>query len=112
MPDDDKPMMTESTKRELEAMGIKGPFFLNGKEVEVVPDGEAREMLVICMTSDSPRYFKDDVEGTCADCGVAIHHRPHIPFGAITICQFCYLKRSVEDKTSEGIPDVFKKWTD
>lgn len=88
--EDDEPSMTESTLREVEAMGLKGPFFLGGKQVKVVPDADAREMTIICLPWGISHHFADDVKGTCSRCGTAVHHRPHIPLGSILVCSNCY----------------------
>lgn len=100
--DEDRLMMTESTRQEIEALGIKVPRDVAGRLIEVVPDNEAREMLVICLPNTGPKYFDDDVIAKCDRCKQPIRHRPHIPLGAITICTTCFLV----DRASKGKPGL------
>ncbi len=86
--DDDRLYMTESTSRELRELGVEVPAYL---KVTEVPDIEAREMTVLCLPGKGGRYFPDDVEDVCDRCKGPIHHRPHVPIGAIFVCTLCYL---------------------
>ncbi len=103
--DDDSISITESSYREVQALGIGPDLFVGGKKVEVVPDIEAREMTVICMVGKGGRYFKDDVQGKCDRCAIEIFHRPHVPLGAILICTFCYQKQATE----KGQPNLLNQ---
>jgi hypothetical protein len=100
--DDDSIAMTESTRRDLERFGITRDLFVAGKKVEVVKDVDAREMTVICLPGNKSDYFEDDVVAECERCGIQVHHRPHVPVGAIIICTFCYK----EDVIKKGLPDL------
>ena len=107
--DDDKLMMTESTRREVEAMGVKFPIVAGGELIEVVPDIEAREMVVVCLPADGPKYFDDDVIAKCDRCKVAIRHRPHVPLGAITVCTVCFMSERMQ-KGKSGYEELFRHW--
>ena len=108
MPDEDELQMTESTRKEIEALGLMGPVYYRGKLVKVVPDIEAREMVVVCMPQSVAHIFKDDVNAKCADCEIGIYHRPHLPLGAITICPTCYTVRALKENPNAEIPDFFR----
>lgn len=104
--DDDHISITESSYREVTAMGLGADIFGGGEgKIEVVPDIEAREMTVICMVGKGGRYFKDDVQGRCDRCGIEVFHRPHVPTSAILVCTFCYQKEAAE----KGKPDIFEQ---
>lgn len=106
--DDDRLMMTESTRREIAAMGLSVPRAADGKLIEVVPDQDAREMLVICLRADGPSYFNDDVIAECDRCHMPVRHRPHVPLGAIPICTTCFsVERAQQGKP--GFDDLLKK---
>lgn len=48
--------------------------------VETVSEEEAEQArLVVCVPSEGPSSFPDDITTTCALCGVGIRHRPHVP---------------------------------
>lgn len=71
----------------------------NGKQrdplpkIQVVSDAEAEEAdAVICMPIGATRYFDDDIETVCADCGQGIFHRPHVPKKPRKICIDCAAK--------------------
>ncbi len=105
--DDDHLMMTESTRREIAAMGIKVPRAADGRLIEVVPDQDAREMLIICLRADGPTYFNDDVIADCDRCHLPVRHRPHVPLGAIPICTVCFsVERAQQGKP--GFDDLLK----
>jgi len=61
------------------------------KRVKVVSDAEAEQCdMVVCMPSDGDeRFFDDDIDSTCAMCGIAIHHRPHVPKTPPKVCIHC-----------------------
>ena len=94
--------MTESTRKDLERFGLKSDLVIGGKKIRVIADTDAREMTVICNVGPRGEYFDDDVTAKCDRCGVQIHHRPHVPLGAIFICTFCYKKDVIE----KGLPDL------
>ena len=100
--DDNEILMTESTRRDLERFGLKKELLVDGKPIRVVADADAREMTVICMVGAKGEYFDDDKVGKCDRCGVVVHHRPHVPMGAILVCTFCYKKDVIE----KGLPDL------
>ena len=100
--DDDTISMTESTRRDLERLGITGDLFAGERKIDVIPDADAREMTVICLPGEKSDYFDDDVLAVCERCGMQVHHRPHVPIGAIIICAYCYKK----DVVTKGYPDL------
>jgi len=73
------------------------------KKVNVVSQEEAEEVdVVICMPDGGPRYFSDDVSAFCASCGIAIHHRPHVPKKPPKVCIHCGLRMVEADKARDG----------
>ena len=65
--------------------------------LRVVTDAEAEKATVImCMPDTGVRYFSDDVETTCSQCGCAIIHRPHVPAGPPKVCVDC-VRKMMED---------------
>ncbi len=105
MPEDEEEheiLMTESTRKDLERFGIHRELEAGGKKIRVVKDVDATEMTVICMVGAKGEYFDDDKVGKCDRCGVQVHHRPHVPIGAILVCLFCYKKDVIE----KGLPDL------
>lgn len=105
--DEHKLMMTESTRQDLLRLGLGPDFEVGDEKIEVVPDIEAREMTVICEVGEKSRWFADDVVAKCDRCGVTVHHRPHVPMGAIIVCMFCYRKELAE----KGLEDPLRKMT-
>jgi hypothetical protein len=51
--------------------------------------------LVACVTDETPSYFADDVHTVCADCGVPIRHRPHVPRRPRKVCLDCARKAAL-----------------
>jgi hypothetical protein len=79
----------------------------NGKQqpslpkINIVSQEEAEEAdVVVCMPIGSTRYFTDDVETVCSECGRGIFHRPHAPKKPRKICVDCALK--LAEQESEG----------
>jgi hypothetical protein len=78
----------------------------NGKHppeplIKVVSDEEAEQAdYVVCCPIGSPRYFDDDVETICSECGVGIFHRPHVPKRPRKICLDCAVRLSEEENRS------------
>jgi hypothetical protein len=107
--DDDKLMMTTSTRRDLEDMGVYSEIKARGYNLEVVPDMDAREAIVICLPADGPQYFPDDVIAKCDRCKVAVRHRPHVPLGAIPVCVVCFNTERIQ-KGKGGLEDLLKEW--
>lgn len=79
----------------------------NGKQrplpkIQIVSDAEAEEAtLVVCMPIGGPRYFDDDVETVCSECGTGIFHRPHVPKKPRKVCIDCALKLSEQEQAGE-----------
>ena len=66
-----------------------------GVPATVVTDAEAEKAdFVVCCRVGTPSVFDDDVAGTCADCGHAIFHRPHVPMTPPKICLDCAIDRA------------------
>jgi len=58
--------------------------------IKVVSEEEAEEAeLVVCCTIGMTRYFDNDVETVCAQCGTGIFHRPHAPRKPKKVCLNC-----------------------
>ena len=71
------------------------------QHITVVSDEEAeRSDMVVCLPDSGPRYFDDDVRATCAMCGIAIRHRPHVPKQPPKVCVNCALFMTKADKPS------------
>ena len=98
--------ITESTKQDLRRLGLTGEVAINGREVDVVPDGDAHEMVLVCQPGAASEYFDDDVVAACERCGGAIHHRPHIPPFAIKICMFCFLSERLAKGDDNPFADI------
>ncbi len=105
--DADRLTMTESTRREIAAMGLDVPRTADGELIEVVPDEDAREMLIVCLRADGPSYFDDDVIGECDRCHMAVRHRPHVPLGVIPICMICFAAERAQ-QGKPGIEDLLR----
>ena len=70
--------------------------FMN--KVKVVSDEEAEQAdMVVCLPDVGPRYFTDDVTAVCAECGVVIRHRPHVPKKPKKVCVHCALRMVEKD---------------
>ena len=76
----------------------------------------------ICVLAISATPFSDNVVTACADCGVVIQHRPHVPSVLDKICIRCGdgrifaafargepVKFAVTDETRREVRDHFKK---
>jgi hypothetical protein len=71
--------------------------------IKVVSQEEAEQSdMVICCPIGSPRYFDDDVETTCAECGTGIFHRPHVPKRPKKVCLDCAVKLLPERPDAPG----------
>lgn len=53
-------------------------------------DDQAEPSALICMPWSAPATFRDDLKGTCTECGQAIRYRPHAPKVDRYICLECY----------------------
>ncbi len=71
------------------------------KKINVVSDEEAEQAdMVICLPDDGPRYFTDDVTSVCAECGIVIRHRPHVPKRPKKVCIHCALRMLEQENAS------------
>lgn len=71
------------------------------QQVQVVSDDEAEQAdMVVCMPDVGPRYFPDDLTAACAECGVIIRHRPHVPQRPKKVCIHCALRIAEAEKES------------
>jgi len=63
--------------------------------IEVAEPEECEQASAVVCVPDSwgSGEFTDNVHTTCADCGCAIHHRPHAPNRPPRICIDCFVKR-------------------
>jgi hypothetical protein len=69
----------------------------------ITADAEPEEPVwLLCLTTDAERHFDDDVETVCADCGVTIFHRPHIPPAITKLCPTCALQRVTAEDGEVG----------
>lgn len=58
--------------------------------IEVASEDRAEQAkIVICALAIPPYFFHDDVFTVCADCEVAIRHRPHAPKKPPKVCMEC-----------------------
>jgi hypothetical protein len=72
------------------------------QHVDVVSDEEAEQAdMVICLPDAGPRYFTDDLTATCAECGVVIRHRPHVPKRPRKVCIHCALRLIAEQDAQQ-----------
>lgn len=74
---------------------------LPGVPVTVVNDDEAEKAdFTVCMPAGkSP--FKDNLYGSCSECGRAIMFRPHAPKKPAKICYQCMEKKLEEEAEDE-----------
>jgi hypothetical protein len=96
--------MSKEPGRPKDTNGTNGKNLLP-PNIKVVSEEEAEEAdVVVCMPIGSTRYFTDDVETVCAECGTGIFHRPHAPKRPRKICVNCALTLMEEEqrKKDEG----------
>jgi hypothetical protein len=54
-------------------------------------------VVIVCMRDEVASEFADDEHGVCRLCGVAVHHRPHIPRPSQLICLACFAAHTDDD---------------
>jgi hypothetical protein len=54
----------------------------------------SRTPILVC---SSVSNFADDCAASCSVCGTAIVHRPHVPAGAVKMCEGCAAKTLAAD---------------
>ena len=57
-------------------------------------EAETVDAVVCLLASDDPGVFRDNLTGTCHDCGKPVVFRPTAPWAPIRICMRCALVRS------------------
>lgn len=72
-------------------------------KVKIVSQEEAEESdMVVCCTIGMTRYFTDDIETVCAECGTGIFHRPHAPKKPRKVCINCAADMAEKDAKEKG----------
>ena len=68
---------------------------MRDKPVKIVSAEEAETAdVVVCLRkADDPGYFRDNLTGTCNDCGTEVVFRPTAPKVPIRICVQCAMER-------------------
>jgi hypothetical protein len=51
---------------------------------------EDAENYVICLRTDKPSPFTDNLRGVCARCQCSVWYRPHVPRPHTLICMECF----------------------
>jgi len=79
---------------ELQVDPITGQSFttIGGHRVEVRDAVECEKATFVVCVPAAESKFMDNVHTTCAFCGAAIVHRPHVPKTPPKICLDCMLK--------------------
>lgn len=66
-------------------------------DIKVISAEQANEVkFVVCIRkgADGTRYFSDNLEGICNDCGVALVFRPYTPLKPPYLCIECMFDRA------------------
>jgi hypothetical protein len=100
---------------ELEAMGYSEESIRNltkkledtyggvavGDTEENLPTGD----LCVCIRSDQPSPFTDNLKGTCHFCGAEVVFRPYVPVLMPKVCGPCFFEKSSKGEMRIGGSD-------
>jgi hypothetical protein len=77
-----------SVRSSEEFRSVLGKVLDMGINIVTVDEAENSD-IVVCVRADSEKYFDDDVYTVCAQCSVAIRHRPYAPKTPPKVCFAC-----------------------
>lgn len=55
--------------------------------------------IVVCVPTELPKFFVDDLHGVCTFCGRPVRFRPYTPSPRVLVCLGCFLVRADPGET-------------